>query len=386
MFEIKQGRILDIERVRHMKQVAVIFGGASTEHEVSLRSATSVIQNADADKYNLILIGITKEGRWFHYTGEVEDIASGKWQEHPDLHPAIISPDTKTGGLLVLLKDGYKCIPVDVVFPVLHGRGGEDGALQGLLELSGLPYVGCGVAASANCMDKVIAKTLLSAANIPNAKWFCATPQHIETTAFTELAITAEQELGYPMFVKPSSSGSSVGVSKASDREELYTAIKHALRFDCKVLIEECVCGREVECAVMGGGQNAWASEVVGEIAATDGFYDYEGKYLNDSTDLHIPARISSQDAVTLRELAVKAYRELGCEGLSRVDFFVQEQYEDERRFVLNEINTLPGFTSISMYPKLFVAHGMSYPEIIDNLIKLAIERAGAKNREVSRG
>ncbi len=369
-----------------MKKVAVIFGGPSTEHEVSLRSATSVIQNADKEKYSLVLIGITKKGQWFYYTGPIEDIINGKWETHPDLQPAIISPDSLTAGLVVLGEQGNKFIPIDVVFPVLHGRGGEDGALQGLLELSGIPYVGCGVAASANCMDKVIAKTLFTAAGIPNAPWLCATNHHTEQAAFEQLADTAEKHLGYPIFVKPSSSGSSVGVSKANDRAELRAAIIEALRFDEKALLEQCIKGREVECAVMGYGQNAFAADVVGEIVATDGFYDYEGKYLNDSTTLNIPAVMSQQDANLLKTLAVQAYRALGCEGLSRVDFFLQEQCEGAGRVVLNEINTLPGFTSISMYPKLFMAHGMSYTQIIDNLIELAIKRAGEKNREVSRG
>lgn len=359
-----------------MKNLAVIFGGVSTEHEVSLRSATSVIQNTDPEKYNVIMIGITKTGRWFHYTGPVEALADGSWETNGHTAPAVLTPDPGVGGLLVQGADGgWSTLPVDVVFPVLHGRGGEDGTLQGLLDLARLPYVGCGVAASVNCMDKAYAKMIFTQCGIPNAAWLFATPGDEEGAAFAALQAEVASRLGYPAFVKPCNQGSSVGVSKAADAAELQTALREAFRYDTRVIIEENLNGHEVECAVMGNEQPI-ASDVVGEIAPTHGFYDYEGKYLDDSTTLYIPARISDEDAAQVRRMAVKAYRALSCTGLSRVDFFVKYDAPAGQRVVLNEINTLPGFTSISMFPKLFMASGLSYGEIIDRLVEYALRRA----------
>ena len=317
-----------------------------------------------------MMLGITKDGRWFCYDGPVEGVEDGSWEHSDRLTPALISPDAGTHGVLLLEEGGVRPVRLDVVFPVLHGRNGEDGTIQGLLEMAGIPYVGCGVTASANCMDKAIAKTLFTAAGIPNARWMEVTAQDLDRIDLVEEQ--AASALGYPMFVKPVCAGSSVGVHKVTEPSQLEEAVRDALRFDNRVLIEECIKGQEVECAVMGNGQPV-ASDLVGEIAAS-GFYDYEGKYLNDSAQLYIPARIPQAAAERVRALAVKAYRALGCRGLARVDFFVCDGAEDGRGVVLNEINTLPGFTNISMYPKLFLASGYDYPGLVEKLIDLALE------------
>ncbi|HIY08491.1 MAG TPA: D-alanine--D-alanine ligase [Firmicutes bacterium] len=351
-------------------KLAVVFGGASSEHEVSQWSAASILRSVPQDRFDLMMLGITKDGRWFCYDGPVEGVEDGSWEHSDRLTPALISPDAGTHGVLLLEESGVRPVRLDVVFPVLHGRNGEDGTIQGLLEMAGIPYVGCGVTASANCMDKAIAKTLFTAAGIPNARWMEVTAQDLDRIDLVEEQ--AASALGYPMFVKPVCAGSSVGVHKVTEPAQLEEAVRDALRFDSRVLIEECIKGQEVECAVMGNGQPV-ASDLVGEIAAS-GFYDYEGKYLNDSAQLYIPARIPQAAAERVRALAVKAYRALGCRGLARVDFFVCDGAEDGRGVVLNEINTLPGFTNISMYPKLFLASGYDYPGLVEKLIDLALE------------
>ena len=351
-------------------KLAVVFGGASSEHEVSQWSAASILRSVPRDRFDLMMLGITKDGRWFCYDGPVEGVEDGSWEHSDRLTPALISPDAGTHGVLLLEESGVRPVRLDVVFPVLHGRNGEDGTIQGLLEMAGIPYVGCGVTASANCMDKAIAKTLFTAAGIPNARWMEVTAQDLDRIDLVEEQ--AASALGYPMFVKPVCAGSSVGVHKVTEPSQLEEAVRDALRFDNRVLIEECIKGQEVECAVMGNGQPV-ASDLVGEIAAS-GFYDYEGKYLNDSAQLYIPARIPQAAAERVRALAVKAYRALGCRGLARVDFFVCDGAEDGRGVVLNEINTLPGFTNISMYPKLFLASGYDYPGLVEKLIDLALE------------
>ena len=351
-------------------KLAVVFGGASSEHEVSQWSAASILRSVPRDRFDLMMLGITKDGRWFCYDGPVEGVEDGSWEHSDRLTPALISPDAGTHGVLLLEESGVRPVRLDVVFPVLHGRNGEDGTIQGLLEMAGIPYVGCGVTASANCMDKAIAKTLFTAAGIPNARWMEVTAQDLDRIDLVEEQ--AASALGYPMFVKPVCAGSSVGVHKVTEPAQLEEAVRDALRFDSRVLIEECIKGQEVECAVMGNGQPV-ASDLVGEIAAS-GFYDYEGKYLNDSAQLYIPARIPQAAAERVRALAVKAYRALGCRGLARVDFFVCDGAEDGRGVVLNEINTLPGFTNISMYPKLFLASGYDYPGLVEKLIDLALE------------
>ena len=350
-------------------RVAVLFGGVSSEYEVSLMSACSVIRNIPADKYEVVCIGITKKGRWLYYPGGVEQIERGDWETHPDCTTAVISPDRSHRGILKMMDDGsYNLLKVDCVFPVLHGKNGEDGTIQGLLAVAGLPFVGCDTLSSADCMDKAVTHTLLDAAGIRTARWLS-----FGKTALADLdgaARQAEEVLGFPVFVKPANAGSSVGVNKAQNAEDFKEAVKIAFAHDSKVIVEELITGREVECAVLGN--DAPAAGIPGEITSCKEFYDYEAKYILGASELHIPARISPEALASLRETAVKAFQVLGCAGLARVDFFVTENEE----IILNEINTIPGFTSISMYPKMWESAGLPYPELIDRLITLAMARA----------
>lgn len=351
------------------KTVAVLFGGVSSEHEVSRLSVTSVLNNIDKNRYTPVAVGITKDGRWLCYNGDVALIADGRWERQTQaLTPCVLSPDCGHHGLLLLRGDRWETLYIDVVFPVLHGKNGEDGTVQGLLELAGIPYVGCNVIASANCMDKEVAKLMFTAAGIPNARFISA--RQGEMQDFGAIALRVESELGYPAFVKPANAGSSVGVGRAEDKQALQAALKEAFKQDNKVIIEETLHGAEVECAVMGNAAPV-ASQVVGEIEPLRGLYDYEGKYLDGSTKLHIPARLPAAQSEKIRRLAVEAYSALQCTGLARVDFFAME---DGEGVVLNEINTLPGFTNISMYPKLFMASGLSYSEILTKLIEFAFD------------
>lgn len=350
------------------KTVAVIFGSISSEYEVSLRSASSVLRNISAEKYQVIMLGITKDGRWLEYTGPIDLIEKDEWSQSTYTTPALLSPDRSHGGMLRLTGDAFIPVKIDAVFPVLHGEHGEDGTIQGLFEMAGLPYVGCGVLASATCMDKETTHMILEANGIEMTPYVTITAEQF--SRFSELEPLFALKIGYPMFVKPANAGSSVGVSKAKNKEQLYAALQEALRYDRKVLIETAVEGDEVECAVLGNYTDAIAS-VVGELVPEHEFYDYAGKYLDDSTTLHIPARIPGETAQKIRFEAVKAYAAMGCTGLARVDFFVSK----DGRLVLNEINTIPGFTSISMYPKLFEAAGIPYSELIDRLLALAVEK-----------
>ena len=301
-------------------RVAVLFGGVSSEHEVSLMSATNVIRSIPKEKYEVICIGITKKGRWLYFPGDVSEIASGAWETNPDCTAAIISPDPIHKGIITIENGETYNKKIDVVFPVLHGRNGEDGRLQGLLELAKLPYVGCGTLSSALCMDKCMTHTVLD--------------------------------------------------YKATDMETLREAIQIAFSHDCKVVIEEFIDGKELEVAVFG--YDAPFASYVGEIQPAAEFYDYEDKYITGTSQLFIPARITDAQSDMLRETAVKAYKALGCKGLSRVDFFLQK----DGGIILNEINTLPGFTNISMYPKLMEHLGMSQEYLVDKLIEQAMENA----------
>ena len=346
--------------------LGVIFGGQSSEHEVSLMSAGSILKNLDTEKYQIYPVGITKEGRWLLYEGPVSGLADGSWPQNST--PAFLAPDPSIHGLVA---DGGKIIRLDCLLPALHGKNGEDGSIQGLAQLSGIPYVGCGVLSSAACMDKAVTHTLLSAGDIPQAHYLWFYSQRYEVAPET-IHNKIQARLNFPVFVKPANAGSSVGVSKVEAPEELDAAIKKAAREDGKVVVEEGVQGQEVECAVLGSRVDAKAS-MIGEIGASAQFYDYDDKYINGTSQLYIPARIPETVAEEIRETALRAYRLMGCQGLARVDFFVTP----ENKVVLNEINTLPGFTSISMYPKLWMAEGYSYGELLDRLVELALERAG---------
>lgn len=348
------------------KQICVIFGGESPEHEISRKSVTSILGNLDKEKYDTLAVGITKNGEWYLYDGDYGAIESGAWENVKDLKKAVISPDASEKALIVF--DGDKVIKkhIDVIFPVLHGEYGEDGTIQGLFELSHIPYVGMGVPASANGMDKTFSKIVFDSVDIPQAAWVVVKKNDSMAVKTEEI----EKKLGYPCFVKPARTGSSVGVGKAHDREELKAALENAFKFDTKVLVEENIDGHEVECAVLGN-DDAKAS-TVGEILPTVEFYDFDAKYNDNSTALQIPAKLSEETIETIRGYAVKAFNSLDGQGLSRVDFFVKHS---DGSVVLNEINTLPGFTNISMYPKLWGAEGIEYSELLDKLIELAEKR-----------
>ena len=348
--------------------ICVLFGGMSPEHEVSLRSAESVLNNLDPEKYNILPLGITKEGRWVLYTGkDYSLLPTGQWLDHPGNRPAAISP-VRGQGLLSFEGDCVVRETIDVVFPVLHGENGEDGAMQGLLQLAGIPYVGPHVAASAVAMDKTLTKLVVDHAGIPQAAWQLVRVADADNRMDSVLD-SLEERFDYPMFVKPAGTGSSVGVSKAADRTALRDAIIAAGAYDDKILVEEFIRGREVEVAVMGNASPV--ASICGEIDSGVEFYDYEAKYVTDTSVAYIPARIPEDVAEQVRDAAVKVYSVIGCQGLSRVDFFVTY---DDNRVVFNEINTLPGFTSISMYPKLFAASGIPYGQLLDELVKLAME------------
>ena len=349
--------------------VAVLFGGVSSEHEVSRMSASSVLENLDREKYDVLPVGIQRDGTWHLYTGPVAGLSTGAWERHPDNVAVALCPGSGRKGLVAFEGAAVREIPVDVVFPVLHGKNGEDGTVQGLLELAGLPYVGCGVLGSAVCMDKVIANQVMDSAGIPRCDWdYMEAWQRHDLPA---IAARAAEKLGWPIFVKPANAGSSVGISKAGNMAELTRAVDLALQHDDRVVFERFVDGQEVECAVRGNDDVA--STLPGEILASAEFYTYDDKYVSGTSRTAIPANLPPEKLEEVRALAVKAYRALCCKGLSRVDFFVER---GTGRVLLNEVNTLPGFTSISMYPKLMIAAGDTYPGLLDSLIALALERA----------
>ncbi len=350
--------------------VCILFGGISPEHKVSLRSAESVLNNIDKEKYTVLPVGITQEGQWILFGGsDYAMLPAGTWMTHPDNCPAAISP-VRGQGLLCFDRNTVTTRKIDVAFPVMHGENCEDGAMQGLLQMAGIPYVGPHVAASAVAMDKTLTKLVVDHAGVPQAAWQLVRRSDLGNRREKMLDLL-EARFSYPMFVKPAGTGSSVGVSKASGRSALEKALESAADFDDKILVEEFIHGREIEVAVMGN-ETAVAS-ICGEIDSGADFYDYDAKYITDTSTAYVPARIPEDVQEMVREEAVKVYQAVGCQGLSRVDFFVT--YE-ENRVVFNEINTLPGFTSISMYPKLFAASGIPYSQLIDELLKLAQEAA----------
>ena len=322
--------------------LAVIFGGVSSEHDISCISAKGIISNIDYNKYNVILLGITKDGRWYIFNDDISLLPNDRWTESKSLIPAYISPDASVGGIVTAKGEVIK---LDCVFPVLHGKNGEDGTVQGLLQLAQIPYVGCDATSSGVCMDNKDRQQCI------------------------EYAVN---KLGFPIFVKPANAGSSVGITKAHNVNELIEAMAVAFKEDKKAVLEEFIDGHEVECAVLGNDEPIPAE--VGEIKAAADFYDFDAKYNNPQSELCIPADIPEEKRNEVRVQAVKAYKALGCEGMSRVDFFVRKS---DGAVLLNEINTIPGQTPISMYPKLFEAAGVPYKELIDRLIGCALSRGG---------
>ncbi len=355
--------------------VALLFGGLSSEHEVSRVSAGTFADNMDPEKYDLVKIGITKEGRWLYTEATTAQMADGSWEDLPGNMPCAISPDRSDHGAILFTPAGHvEKLYIDVVIPALHGLWGEDGTVQGLLELAGIPYVGCGVLASAVCMDKAVANALFQFYGIPHCSWASYTRAELQADPAGIYALLAEK-LGWPIFVKPANAGSSVGVSKASTPVELDQAVQLALQNDTKVVFESFVDGQEVECAVIGS--EPAAATRPGEILAGAEFYTYDDKYKNGISETVIPARLSETKLDEVRDWAARAYTALGCQGLARCDFFVERS---TGRVLINEINTLPGFTPISMYPKLMEHEGTPVPQLIDRLIALAMERPVARH------
>lgn len=352
------------------KRIAVIFGGASSEHEVSCVSAAYILNNIDRDLFTPIPIGITKKGEWFLFFGDIDEIQNHIWEQNPTNKEAFISPDSKENKIIVLEEENYKTISIDVVFPVLHGKNGEDGSIQGLFQLANLPFVGCDMNSSSACMDKVTSNILFKEAGINEAKFTWVYNYEIEKDIENCVKKVQEKIGSFPVFVKPSSAGSSVGVSKALNKVELKEAFLKAKKEDNKILIEEAISGIEAECAVLGNEDSLFAS-TVGQIAPANDFYDYEAKYKNENSKLFIPAKLEEKTIEKIRGIAKKAYAVMGCAGLARVDFFV-DKYDN---IYLNEINTLPGFTNISMYPKLMEYAGYDIKKLITKLIELAQKR-----------
>lgn len=350
------------------KTVLCLFGGKSTEYKVSLRSVCTVLDALNKEKYDVVRVGITEDGRWYHYTGANAQILDDTW--HTDvtaLRRAMLSSSYGDHNLYIETEteNTFDTVAIDVVIPMVHGAYCEDGTLQGLLSMTGIPYVGPHTAASAVAMDKVFTKLILNNFGIPQAKCAVLTKSRIASDP-QGCCEESEAVSAYPLFVKPANAGSSIGVSKAENRAALLSALQLAASYDDKVLVEECIVGREVECAVLGN-EHPTAS-IPGEIHSGADFYDYDAKYITDTSSDYIPARISDAALEAVRGYAVKIYEILGCRGLSRVDFFVTA----EETIIFNEINTLPGFTSISMYPKMWEHMGKPIPELLDDLITLA--------------
>lgn len=354
--------------VTTMKKVLVLFGGVSSEHEISLVSARSVIQNIPRDRYEVLTLGITRQGEWLLYEGDPEALPEDQWLKCGRRTPAVLSPDASHHGLLVLEGGKTRVVCVDVVFPVLHGKNGEDGTVQGLLQLAQIPFVGCGCTASAITMDKAITNALADAAGIPQAKWLPLARCDYDRGA-AALRKQAISRLSFPIFVKPANAGSSVGVGKATTETELADAIETAFQYDEKLVLEEGIDGMEVECAVLGN--ESPEASMVGEVVPCNDFYDYEAKYIADDSELHIPARLPEDTIQAVRDAACRVFASMGCSGLARVDFFVREG----GAVFLNEPNTIPGFTPISMYPKLWERSGLPYGALLDRLIRLALEK-----------
>lgn len=342
-------------------KVAVVFGGRSTEHEISLISTEGILKHINRSLYEVIPLLIDINGHWFLQDSE---------NTHDKMGTSVTLIQGEKGAAVLENGSGKILKEIDLVFPVLHGVFGEDGTIQGLLKMLNVAFVGCGVLASATCMDKDVTKRLLRDANIPIAPYMCATWTH--QPPFEKV----EQTLGLPLFIKPANLGSSVGVHKVNSRETFETALKDALNYDNKVLIEQNINGREIEVAVMGNEEPQ--ASLPGEIINTSGFYDFESKYVSkDASSIHIPANLREEQIKEVQDIAKKAYTVLGCEGLARVDFFIS----DEGTIMINEINTLPGFTPISMYPKMWEATGVNYAELIEQLIQFGLERFEREQR-----
>ena len=365
---------MDKQNTAEMKKlkIAVLFGGCSPEYGVSLKSAYSVITHIDEAKYEPILIGINQKGEWFHFFGEPEKIINDTWNNPADCTRAIISPSRETQGIVIFEKDGnVRSVKIDVAMPVLHGKNGEDGTVQGLLELAGIMVVGCNTLASALCMDKDRAHKIAAQAGVKIARSFTIT-NYTDAKDCVKKAL----QLGFPLFVKPVKAGSSYGITRLSNEnnilipEDFLEAVELALNYDDEVIVEENIDGFEVGCAVLGSGANIIVGEV-DEIELAGGFFNYTEKYTLETSAIHVPARISEEKAKEVKETAKTIYKALGCSGFARVDMFLMPDGD----IVFNEVNTIPGFTSHSRYPNMLKAIGMTFEQVIDTLIEQAVKK-----------
>ena len=346
------------------KQIAILFGGCSPEYSVSLQSAYSVITHIDRKKYTPILIGISNAGDWFKYDGEIEKIPADTWCNEKDCIPVVVSPNRTVHGILTIKNGKIKEMYIDAAFPVLHGKNGEDGTVQGLFELAGIPVVGCGVLSSALCMDKDRAHKLVQAAGISVPQSFV-----LQNDMDAEIALMQAEEIGYPLFVKPVGAGSSYGITKVTERNQLPAALKLAFSYDNKVIIEECISGFEVGCAVLEN-DGLMVGEV-DEIELEKGFFDFTEKYTLKTSSIHVPARISAEEATKIKEMAKLIYKTLDCRGFARVDMFL----DDTGRIVFNEVNTIPGFTTHSRFPNMMKAIHIPFEQIISIAIDKAVRK-----------
>lgn len=349
------------------KNILIFFGGCSSEYSVSLSSASGVLLNLDREKYCPVPVGITQTGEWFYYTGSAEKLLDDSWLNEQDCVPALLSPNRGEKNLLLLRDTGVERIPVDVAFPVLHGRNGEDGTLQGLIELAGIPLAGCGALASALCMDKDRAHKLAGLAGVPIPR--ALVPEGRTCADLLSEARAFARETGYPLYVKPVKAGSSYGVTKVTDESRLADAVSLALRYDDQLILEENIEGFEVGCAVLG--KDRLITGEVDEIELAGGFFDFTEKYTLKTSAIHVPARIPAEKATEIKEAAKRIYRALGCSGFARVDLFLTP----EGQIVFNEVNTIPGFTEHSRYPGMMKAAGYSFREILTRIIELALEQ-----------
>ncbi|WP_017473506.1 D-alanine--D-alanine ligase [Amphibacillus jilinensis] len=354
--------------------VGIVFGGKSAEHEVSLQSAKNIVEAIDQEKYNVVLLGVDKKGKWHlnHQDSYLLNATDPKAiaLHHSNQHVAVIPGES--AAQVINVTTNQPLAQLDVIFPVVHGTLGEDGSLQGLLRILNLPFVGVDLLGSAVSMDKDFAKRILSGAGLSVAKGLVYKEHQQSEIDFNEI----KNKLGLPVFIKPVNQGSSVGVTKANTKAEFDLGINEAFLYDDKILIEEAIVGREIECAVLGN-QKPIAS-LPGEVLPQDGFYSYESKYINETgAILSAPAQLSDQQTEKVREEALRVFKALDCEGMARVDFFMKE----DDQLIVNEVNTIPGFTKISMYPKLWGITGIDYPALIDRLIELAFERHRRKQQ-----
>jgi D-alanine---D-serine ligase len=344
--------------------IAIFFGGFSSEYSISLESAYAVIKNLNKEKYRALPIGISKDGKWFYFDGDIEKIPADTWQNDADCIPVLLSPSRGEGALYLLKSTGVEILPVDLALPVMHGKFGEDGTIQGLIELAGIPLVGCGVLASSLCMDKDRAHKLAEYAGIlvPKAIAFQKNYDQATVASFVK-------EIGYPLFVKPVKSGSSYGVTKVNEEAELWNAIQYAFEFDNEVIVEQNIEGFEVGCAVMGNDELIVGE--VDEIEIAGGFFDFTEKYNLITSAIYVPARVSDELSNQIKETAKTLYKALACSGFARVDMFVTP----DQKIYFNEINTIPGFTEHSRYPGMMRAAGYSFAEVVDRLIDYALEQ-----------